>query len=53
MSTALAERPTTTAPEVDDLDRDGIEVFCPDSQGWSRTRDFFCESCGATDHDLR
>ncbi|HLT84749.1 MAG TPA: hypothetical protein VKZ83_11005 [Phototrophicaceae bacterium] len=36
-----------------EIDRDGIEVYCPDAGGWSRTRHFFCESCGATDHDLR
>jgi len=59
MSTALAERPTTeaTAPgadaPLDEVDRDGIEVYCPDSGGWARTHDYFCESCGATDHDLR
>lgn len=52
MSTVLAERPRT-APDVDDVDRDGVEVFCPDSESWTRTRSLFCESCGATDHDLR
>ena len=59
MTTALAERPTTAAPvarpaaPTDEIDRDGIEVFCPEAEAWSRTRHFFCESCGATDHDLR
>ena len=64
MTTALAERPTDTlgpdvtapveAPPAElEIDRDGIEVYCPDAGGWSRTRHFFCESCGATDHDLR
>ncbi len=51
MSTALAERPRT-APAAPEVDRDGVEVYCPDAQAWSRTRDFFCENCGATDHDL-
>ena len=34
------------------IDRDGIEVYCPDMQTWARTWHFFCEGCGATDHDL-
>lgn len=64
MTTALAERPTTvattTAPASerpaaaqDEVDRDGIEVYCPDAEAWSPTRHFFCETCGATDHELR
>lgn len=63
MTTALAERPTTVAPSApaparpavaeDEVDRDGIEVYCPDAEAWSPTRHFFCETCGATDHELR
>lgn len=49
MTTAIAER-TTQAPE--DVDRDGIEVYCPEARGATRTRHYFCECCGATDHDL-
>ncbi|TNC20016.1 hypothetical protein FHE66_01965 [Georgenia sp. 311] len=59
MTAVLTERPTTDVavpgPDAppEGVDRDGIEVYCPDSGGWARTRDYFCESCGAVDHDLR
>lgn len=62
MTAVLAERPNAVAapaapaphvPTPDDVDRDGIEVYCPEAEAWSRTRQLFCESCGATDHDLR
>lgn len=56
MSTTTAERPTapqtSTTQPPEDVDRDGIEVYCPDMQSWARTWHFFCEGCGATDHDL-
>ncbi|WP_413451178.1 hypothetical protein AA0Y32_00040 [Georgenia phoenicis] len=47
MSTATAQRPA-----AEDIDRDGIDVYCPEAGGPSRTRHLFCESCGATNHDL-
>src|SRR5699024_2619803 len=30
------------APAPQDEDRDGIEVYCPRAEAWSRTRDLFC-----------
>lgn len=67
MTAVLAERPRTVTPPSlaavgspapvtsppDLVDRDGVEVYCPEAEAWSRTRELFCESCGATDHDLR
>lgn len=50
MTTATAERTTTRTAE--DIDRDGLEVYCPEARGATRTRHYFCECCGATDHDL-
>lgn len=47
MSTATE---TVTAPDVD---HDGLDVYCPESQSWARTRDLFCEDCGDPGHDLR
>lgn len=52
MSTATIDR-VRGVGHAQDIDPDGIEVYCPEAEAWSRTRDFFCESCGATDHDLR
>ncbi|MEE6281334.1 hypothetical protein [Georgenia sunbinii] len=51
MSTLTTERPVTE--HAPDVDRDGLEVYCAEAQAWARTRDLFCETCGATDHDLR
>ncbi|WP_193311458.1 hypothetical protein [Georgenia satyanarayanai] len=51
MTTATAER-TRSTHTAEDIDRDGIEVYCPEARGATRTRHYFCECCGSTDHDL-
>lgn len=56
MSTTTTERTGVREPAADataEVDRDGLEVYCPEAQAWARTRELFCENCGDSGHELR